>query len=529
MMASLFLSRVLGLVRNAVIAGMFGQSALTSAYRQSFIIPDLLFFLIAGGALSSAFIPVFSEYLHTDREDEAWHIFSAVSTVMTIVISVFIVIAWIFAYPLIQFMVPGSPDTWSTAAQLSRIVLPAQLAFFIGGLMFGTLYARQMFTVPGLGPNLYNLGIIIGAVVVSHFVDPSVAGMSWGALAGAFIGNILIPVFAMRKVGARFKPTLQLSHPGVKKVFLLMLPVLLGLSLPAVFGIVMQYFGSFYGEKMPTALDNCDRIMQAPLAIFGQSFAIAAFPALSQFFSHGRMDAFRDQLSKSLRTVLYLSIPVSALLIAMPEAVIKVLLEHGKFTVEDTAINTPILRLFAIGVAAWCMHPVLMRAYFAVQQTLKPILISTACTGLFWVLCVVFQGTPLKHLGLPLAGSVASGILAIALLIGIKPLIGDFDAKQVLKTLGQCVFAATVMGVACWLVTQSLLQVAMPRPILLCALAILGLLGVWIYIWITRAMKMPETEYIDRAMKRLNKQKTDRPADDATGLGGQLDVEDPDA
>ncbi len=517
MMANLFLSRVLGVIRNGVIAGMFGQSILTSAYRQSFIIPDLLFFLIAGGALSSAFIPVFSEYLHTDREDEAWKIFSVVVTAMTCFITLFIVFAWLFSYQLIQLMVPGSPETWAVASSLSKIVLPAQLAFFIGGLMFGTLYSKQIFTIPGLGPNLYNIGIILGAVVISHFVNPSVAGMSWGALIGAFVGNIFIPIFAMKNVGAKFSPSFDLKHPGVVKVFKLMLPVLLGLSLPAVFGIVMQYFGSYYGEKMPTALDNCDRIMQAPLAIFGQSFAIAAFPALSQFFTQGRMDSYRDQLIKSLKTVIFLSLPVSALLIAMPEGVIKILLEHGKFSALDTEINRPILQFFAIGIGAWCLHPMLMRAYFSIQQTLRPILLSTSCTALFVVLCLIFQSTPLKHLGLPLAGSVSAIVLAIILLIGIKPLAGDLDIKGLLKTLLQCSLAAIALGLVCYWGLQVLMGFHLGKIYLMIGIVVLGLIGAQVYLLIAKAMKMPEYALVTRALNRKKQSDPQPPPVDDQG------------
>src|SRR5262245_27106858 len=169
MMLSLLLSRVLGLVRDAVITGKFGADGITTAYYQSFKIPDLLFFLIAGGALSSAFIPVFSEYLHTKRESEAWHIFSVVTTFMSILVIGFIVIAWIFAYPLSRYLIaPGTDAEFIPyIVQMSRVVLPAQFAFFVGGIMFGTLYANQRFSVPGLGPNIYNIGIIVGALGLS--------------------------------------------------------------------------------------------------------------------------------------------------------------------------------------------------------------------------------------------------------------------------------------------------------------------------------------------------------------------------
>ncbi|MCC7229906.1 MAG: hypothetical protein IT203_05895, partial [Fimbriimonadaceae bacterium] len=300
MMLSLLLSRVLGLVRDAIIAGKFGSNGFTDSYRLAFSIPDLLFFLIAGGALSSAFSPVFSEYLHTEREEEAWHIFSVVTTLMSLLVIVFIIFAWIFATPLSHAIAPGKSAEWIPyIVQMSRIVLPAQFAFFIGGLMFGTLYAHQRFAVPGLGPNIYNIGIIFGAVVISAFVTPGVVGMSWGALVGAFVGNLLIPYLAMRQIGVRYKFSLDIKHSGVRKVFKLMLPVVLGLSLPGVYALIMQAFGSYYPDGVNTYLEYANKLMQAPLGIFGQSLAIAVFPALSQFFAQKQMDAYRNQLTST--------------------------------------------------------------------------------------------------------------------------------------------------------------------------------------------------------------------------------------
>ncbi|MBS1724188.1 MAG: murein biosynthesis integral membrane protein MurJ [Armatimonadetes bacterium] len=505
MAASLFLSRVLGLLRSSVIAAMFGQTVYTDAYRFSFVIPDLLFFLIAGGALSSAFIPVFSEYLHTDREGDAWHVFNSVSSIMLLVISGLVVVAWIFAPFLITIPAKGSPETWEIGAQLSRIVLPAQIAFFLGGLMFGTLYAKRAFAVPGLGPNLYNLGIIFGALVISHYVDPSIAGLSWGALIGAVLGNFVLPLFAMKKLGGSIRFVLDTQHPGVRKVFRLMLPVILGLSLPAVYSMIMLFFGGFYEKGVPSALDNGDRIMQAPLAVFGQSFAIAAFPALSQFFAQDRMDAFRDQLAKTLRIVLYLTLPVSALMIAMPEGVVKLLLEHGHFTAVDTDRTVPIIRLFAIGVAAWCMHPVLMRAFFSVQQTVRPILVSTAATVVFFVLCFALTNTPLQHLGLPLAGSIAAAAMVFALLFNLRSFAGDLDYKGIMSTFGKSALASVLMGGACFGGMKLLLNAHTGKLVFDGAFVVLALIGVWLYILLTRLLKMPESDYVDRAMKRLKR------------------------
>jgi len=519
MMFSLFLSRVLGILRDTALAAVFGLAQEADAYRLSFQIPDLLFFLIAGGALSSAFIPVFSEYLHTDREDDAWKVFSVVVTVMSIIVVAFIVFAWIFAYPLTYVIAPSAEKDAirPLIATLSRIVLPAQYAFFIGGLMFGTLYARQKFAVPGLGPNIYNLGIIFGALFLSSFFHPGIMGMSWGALIGACVGNLLIPYLAMRKIGIRFKPSLDVRHPGVKKVFVLMLPVVLGLSLPGVYSMIMQVFASYYPYGTNASIDLSNKLMQAPLGIFGQSLAIAVFPALTQFYAQRRMDLYRTQFSSTMRTVVFITLPISVLMFVMAPEIVTVFFAYGKSASKNGASVQMVvesLRLFALGVSAWCLHPVLMRAFFAIQKSLLPVVLGTVTTFVFVALLLVFQLLPIGYLGLPLAGSLSAVFLVAMMLMFIGPQIGGFDAKGLGLTILKATVCASAFGFVLW-TGQQLLPHNREVVVLgknlgaysvnfwsMVKLLGPGLLGAWVYIFTARALKMPEADYFDRALGR---------------------------
>jgi len=508
MMISLLLSRVLGLVRDAIIAGMFGSNANTDAYRLAFSVPDLLFFLIAGGALSSAFIPVFSEYLHTEREREAWHIFSVVTTVMSLIVLTFIAFAWVFAIPLAHLVAPGKPDELlPLIAHMSRIVLPAQYAFFIGGLMFGTLYARQVFAVPGLGPNIYNIGIIVGAVGLSGFFVPGVIGMSWGALVGAVIGNLVIPWLVMRKMGAQFRPSLDVSHPGVKKVFRLMLPVVLGLSLPGVYALIMQAFGSYYQDGVNTVLEFSNKLMQAPLGIFGQSLAIGVFPALTQFFAQDRMDLYRQQLGSTLRTVIYLTVPTSVLMGVLALPISGAMYYHGEFPLEATRQVAACLQFFSIGIAAWCLHPVLMRGFFAIQSTVTPVVLGTITTGLFVALVYLLQLTPLSYQALPLASSISAILLVIALTYAVSKKIGGLDVSGLISTTFKSVIGsiplAFVAGAVAWTPINE--RILGNKGLTLLAVGVVFMVGAWAFYFATRLLKMPESDYITRAMSRIQK------------------------
>ncbi len=506
MVASLLLSRVLGLVRDFIIAGMFGADPNTDAYRLAFSVPDLLFFLISGGALSSAFIPVFSEYWHTQREEDAWKVFSGVTTIMSAIVLGFIVVAWIFATPLSQMIAPGAnADSVAMIAYMSRILLPAQFAFFIGGLMFGTLYARQVFTVPGLGPNVYNIGIILGAVVLSGIVTPSVSGMSWGALVGAAIGNLLIPFFVLRKMGVQFKPSFDTSHPGVRKVFKLMLPVVLGLSLPGVFGLIMQAFGSYYPAGTNTVLDYSNKLMQAPLGVFGSSLAIAVFPALSQFFAQKEMDKFRRQLDTTLRTVMYLTVPVSVIMFVMAPQLSAAMYLHGKFTSEAAMRVADCLRFFSIGIWAWCLHPVLMRAFYSIQDTVTPVVLGTLCTGLFFALLLTLRNTALGYLALPLASSIAAISLVLMMAVVLAPKIGGMDIKNLVVTVGKCVVGSIAVGIAGAVVAYSPISDAIwGKKLPTLGVTFLALMvASWGYFFLTKALKMPESEWVDRALSKV--------------------------
>lgn len=517
MMVSLLASRVLGIVRESVMVATFGRTEMTDAYVLAFQIPDLLFFLVAGGALSSAFIPIFSEYLHTHREREAWHVFSTVVTIMATLVATLILIASFYAEPLARLTAAGKPETlMPLIATMSRILLPAQFAFLIGGILFGVLYARQRFAIPGLAPNLYNLGIIFGAVVISQFVSPGVVGMAWGALLGAVIGNLVLPLSAIGTVGARFRPSFDLRHPGVRKVFTLMIPVVLGLSLPGVYSIIMRWFGSFYESGINVALNQGNQLMQAPLGIFGQSLAIAAFPALSQFFAQGRADLYREQLENTLRTVVYLTVPVMAVMLVLSEDVVTVLFQYGKFTGADTAVVAPVVQMFAIGVAAWCLHPVLMRAFFARQNSWTPISIGTLTTALFIALCALLRTTELGYLALPLAGSLSAYALVAALLIALRAQMKGLDVAQLVATFAKCLVAgaamAAVLAVGDWALPRG--EGLLSNFWALVRLVGLGLLGAWLYYGMTRAMKMSETRYIERALNRLARRAEPLPATD---------------
>lgn len=544
-MASLLLSRLLGLLRDTVMARQFGIQFDTDSYRLAVTIPDTIFFLIAGGGLSSAFIPVFSELLHTDRERDAWRVFSVVTTICSVLVSLLIAVAWIFAPQIAAFMAAGKTHTLANGVRvplnghdldqivlMSRIMLPAQFAFMVGSILLATLYARRRFVAPGLAPNVYNVGIIVGAAI-GPTLGIGIAGMSWGALIGAAVGNLVLPILVMLKLGGHFSFSLDVRAPGVDKFFRLLLPVILGFSLPSVAALITQKFASAYGEGVNTVMTLSNNLMQAPLGIFGQSLALAAFPVLAQFYATQRMSAYRRQISRTLVTVLYLAIPSSVFLFAIAPETVQAIYGYGKAaTGAQSAVwlgphmavelaNVVVaLRWYTLGIFAWCLQPVLMRGFFSVHQTLRPVVVGTGMTALFIFLCWYLRGSSLGFSALPLAADIAAFLLMIFLWWALEGQIGGkLDRRGAVVVFIQSLAASVVMGGLAWgvwrLIPHSLSKIAFVPIFLLIALG-----SAWVYYLITRAFRMPESDYLGRAFARLDRRR--RPislaeADDEAG------------
>jgi putative peptidoglycan lipid II flippase len=460
MMAAILLSRVLGLVRDMVISGIFGQARNTDIYYAAFGLPDLLFYLIAGGVLSSAFVPVFVEYLSTDRREHAWHLFSIIATVMAVVVGVFIIIGEIFARRLVPYVAaPGfHSGALDQVAHLTRIVLPAQLFFFLGGLMMASLWAHNQFVAPGLGPSIYNIGIIVGGAIAGSQLGPirGIEGLAWGALAGAFLGNFVLQLVVLRRHGLSFKPSFNVRHPGAVKVWKLMVPVIFSLSLTQVDVWVNRWFATWLFAGAVSALDRANRLMQVPIGVFGQAIAIGFYPTLAAQYSTGQMKEFRETVNYGLRAISFVAIPSTVLIIVLRVPIIQLLFQHGRFKAEATQDVASALAFYALGIFAWSGQALVARAFYSMQHTLTPVLTGTAMTAIFIPLNVLLMGVMrhaghhMEHTGLALATTIAaSGDMAL-LLFFLRRRAGGINARRILVSIGKICAASAPMGIGMW-------------------------------------------------------------------------------
>ncbi len=395
MMATVLLSRILGFLRDAIISHYFGRGPQTDAYIAAFTIPDLLFYLLQSGALSSTVVPILTEYRQQGKDKSADKVVSIVASVIFVFIGLLIVLMWIYARALTIALNLGFSDaTVNLSVPLTRVLLPAQMFFFMGGLMMGVLYSRKSFLIPAMGPVIYNAGIIMGAIVLRHWLG--IQGLVWGAVAGAFLGNFLIPFIAVLRLGVRIRPSFEVRHPAAMKVWRMLLPIGLGVSLPSIDQMVNKEFASYLGPGNTTAVIYAYRLMLLPIGIFAQAMALAIFPTLSGQAAEKNTTAMRRTMNQSLRNILFLTVPASALIYLLAEPFITFIYQSGHFTHNDTLATAPVLRSLSLGIFAWSCQSLLTRGFYALQNSKVPV-ISGAIVSVLFISMNVWVVQPVIH------------------------------------------------------------------------------------------------------------------------------------
>ncbi|MBN1678913.1 MAG: murein biosynthesis integral membrane protein MurJ, partial [Anaerolineae bacterium] len=354
-------SGILGIVRQSAISAAFGATAQLDAFVAAQRVPETLFVLVAGGALGSAFIPVFTRFLAGGDDNGAWRLANAVITLLIAVAVVLALLAFVFADPIARYLlVPNAASsTQALTADLMRIMLLTVVIFGVSGLAMGILNAHQHFLAPALAPSMYNLGLIFGALVLAQ--GDNIHGLAWGAVIGAGL-HLCIQVPMLIRLDFRYRPLLDSRIPGVQEVLLLMGPRVLGLGIVQVNFWVNTALASGMMEGSVTALSVAFTLMFTVLGILGQSVGTAVFPTLSTLSAQDDLDDFRRTLAGALSSVLFLSIPAGIGLAVLARPVVALLLERQEWTATDTAGTAWALALFSIGLAGHTVLEVLVRA-----------------------------------------------------------------------------------------------------------------------------------------------------------------------
>lgn len=376
MMTSVFLSRVIGLFREMALAAVGGAGSAVDAYQIAFVLPEILNHILASGFLSVTFIPIFTRHLAAYRETDAWQAFSVIISCFGLIMLILICLMFVLARPLVALIAPGlnDPLVLDQAVSMTRIIIPAQFFFFVGGMFMAVQFARQHFFIPALAPLIYNIGIIMGGLLAG--TRYGVEGFAWGALFGAGIGNFFLQWIGARRQGMRFSLMFRFNHPDLKKYILVTLPLMLGLTMVFSTEFFIRFFGSYVPAGGISALNYALRTMLLLAAFFGQAIGVASFPFMANLAAKGDFFAMNELLNKTLK-YLSLIIPGSILFMVLRHEIIRILFERGKFDAAATGLTAGVLLFLMIGAYPFAAQTIVSRAYYAMQDTLFPSLYST--------------------------------------------------------------------------------------------------------------------------------------------------------
>lgn len=447
-MVTFLASRLLGLLRDVVIGAQFGTSGNYDAYVAAFRIPDIIYTLIAGGILVSAFVPTFTDYLAKDDRTGAWQLASAVINLVVIVLVVAALVAAVLAEPIVRYLLaPGfKPEAQALTVHLMRLLLIPPIIFSVSGVVMGVLYAHQSFWLPGLAPSMYNLGIIFGALVLAPLFD--VYGLAIGALVGALL-HLLVQVPGLRRVGAQYSTRLAVRDPGVREVMRLMLPRMFGVAVVQLNFLVETSLASLLASGAVSALNYAWRVMLLPQGVVAQSVATAAFPTFADQYARGQLSQLRSALAATVRTILFIAIPAAVGLLVLSTPSVQLLFERGRFTETSTELVAAALGAYALGLIGHSGVEILVRAFYALHDTRTPVLLGVLSLAINLIMSLSLIHA-LGVTGLALANTTAALIEMMLLIIVIRRRLGGLDDRRVAISALKTIIASVVMGLTVW-------------------------------------------------------------------------------
>lgn len=375
-------SRILGLVREQVFAGLFGAGYAYDSFVVAFRIPNLLRDLFGEGALSAAFVTVFSAYDANRTKEETWKLASNVLTFFLIFLSIITLLGMFFAGSIVSLLAPDfSLIEGKTALteKLTRIMLPFLVFISLSAVVMGILNTKGRFFVPAIASSFFNLGSIIGgtslAFILPHFGQPAIVGMAFGTLIGGLL-QLGVQIPSLRGTGFRYEPTLDLSDPGLRRILKLMIPATIGLSATQINIFINTNFAASCAEGSVSWLYYAFRLVQLPIGVFGVALSVAMLPILAKQAAKKDIAEMKKTMVSSLTMVFALTLPATAGLIILSEPIIRLIFEHGAFTPRDTLATSQTLALFSIGLFAYSANKVLVPAFYAIDKTRYPVIAS---------------------------------------------------------------------------------------------------------------------------------------------------------
>lgn len=459
------LSRLTGLIRESILSGLFGSGIEYEAYVTASQPPDTLFFVVAGGAIGSAFIPTFAGFLQRDQREDAWRLASAIMSLLPLLVAVLAAIIALFARPLMTYVLArgyvDDPVKLTLTIRMMRIMLLSSVIFSISGLFMGILNTHQRFLLPAFAPSLYNIGIILGGVFLTRWFGPY--GLAYGMVLGSLL-HMALQIPGLIAVNAKLRPSFNSRLPGVHEVARLMGPRVLGLTIVQVNFWVNIALATNMEEGSVSALRRAWYILLLPQGVIAQSIANAVFPTFSIQVARGETDALQATLGRVLRSVLFLAVPASVGLVILRLPIVQLIYQYGEFTPVDAQATAWALLFYGLGLISHSVLEIITRAFYAMHDTRTPVLVGGGAMLLNVVLSFLLirvMGEPGNvamgpFAGLALANTLATTLEAGLLLVLIRPRVGGLEAPRTLTSLLKTGLASLAMGITIWLLVPTI-------------------------------------------------------------------------
>ena len=500
-------SRILGLVREQVFAGLFGAGYAIDAYVVAFRIPNLLRDLFAEGALSSAFVTVFTDYDQKAGLERTWRLANNVIMCASLLVGGLVLLGMLFSPWLVNLM---APDFGLVAGKLgltslmTRIMFPFLLLVSLAALAMGILNARGKFFIPALASSFFNLGSVVAGVTIS-WAMPSlglhpIVGMAWGALVGGLL-QLVVQLPLLWRQGFRPQWVLDWREPGVRRIAWLMLPAVVGLSATQINIFINTFYASACAEGSVSWLNYAYRLFHLPMGLFGVALMVATMPVVSRHAALNDLGAMKGAVESSLALALLVTVPAACGLIFLARPIIALIYQHGRFSAWDTQQTAAALALYALGAVAFAGVKIMVPAFYALNNTRTPVL-GSFLTVAANILIINLTVSALQHRAIALSTSLSMILNFLFLGVMLYRRLGGFRVRPLLVTLAKVVAAGLVMGLVI-VAVEPLLAGRLGSGIVGRLVSVLGdiLLGGGLYFLLISRLKIPEFQELTQKLR----------------------------
>ncbi len=451
-----FISRILGYVKDMILARYFGATGTADIFFVAFRIPNLLRELFAEGSMSSAFIPIVTEYQTNRGRDEANRLVSSTFIFILIFVGIICALGIIFAPAIVSAIAPGflkEPAKFSNTVVLTRIMFPFLLFISLAALTMGALNVRGVFFIPALAPAMLNIVIIVCVLTMSmQFANPIVA-VAIGVTTGGLV-QFLIQIPSFLKQGYRIFAVRNFWHPGLKRIGLLIIPSTAGLAVAQINIFISTILASYLAEGSITYLYYSMRLIQFPIGIFGVAMGMAVLPALSEYSVKGEMEKVKEDFSFALRLLFFITVPAMVGLISLNVPIVSTLFQRGKFEYAATIGTSDALMFYSLGIWAIVGVRVITATFYSMQDTKTPVKVAAAAM-IINVIFSLFLMKPMKHNGLAFANAIASSCNFILLFYFLRKKLGGIGTKRILNSFTKTFIASAIMGLVGWFIARN--------------------------------------------------------------------------